>query len=61
MGKSRDLITKIGVIKGIFHARMVMIKNRNSKYLIEAGKINKKCQEYTEKLYNKALMTQMII
>ena len=43
MGKSRDLITKTGDIKGIFHARMVMIKNRNSKYLIEAGKINKKC------------------
>ena len=32
-GKTRDLIQKIGVIKGIFHARMDMIKNRNGKDL----------------------------
>jgi len=32
-GKTRDLIQKIGVIKGIFYARMDMIKNRNGKDL----------------------------
>ena len=28
MGKTRKLFKKIGDIKGIFHARMGMIKNR---------------------------------
>ena len=31
MGKTRDLFKKTGDIKGIFHARMGMIKDRNSK------------------------------
>ena len=31
MGKSRDPVKKIGDIKGIFHARMGMIKDRNRK------------------------------
>ena len=31
MGKTRDLFKKIGNIKGTFHARMGMIKDRNSK------------------------------
>ena len=35
MGKSRDLFKKIGDIKGIFHTRMGMIKDRNDKDLIE--------------------------
>ena len=55
MGKSRDLFTKIGDIKGLFHARMGMIKNRNSKYLTEAEVIKKKWQEYTEEIYKKGL------
>ena len=29
MGKTRNLFKKIGDIKGIFHARMDMIKDRN--------------------------------
>ena len=33
MGKIRDLIKKIGDLKGPFHARMGMIKDRNSKAL----------------------------
>ena len=53
MGKTRDLFKKIGDIKGIFHARMGMIKNRNRKDLKEAEEINKKWQEYTEELYQK--------
>ena len=53
MGKTRDLFKKIGDIKGIFHARMGMIKNRNRKDLKEAEEINKRWQEYTEELYQK--------
>ena len=50
MGKTKDLFKKIGGIKGIFHAKMDMIKDRNSKNLKEAEEI-KKWQEYTEELY----------
>ena len=59
MGKTRDLLKKIGDIKGKFHARMGTIKDRNSKDLIEAEEIKTRWQEYTE-LYKKVLMTQMI-
>ena len=31
MGKTRDLFNKTGAIKGTFHARMGMIKDRNGK------------------------------
>ena len=55
MGKTRDLFKKIGDIKGTFHARMGMIKNRNSKELTEAEEIKKRWQEYSEKLYKKGL------
>ena len=34
MGKTRDLIKKIGDIKGIFHAKMGVIKDRKGKDLI---------------------------
>ena len=54
MGKTRDLVKKIGAIKGTFHAKMGMIKNRNSKELTEAEEIKKRWQEYTE-LYKKCL------
>ena len=33
MEKARDLFKKIGATKGTFHAKMGMIKNRNSKDL----------------------------
>ena len=39
MGKTRDLFKKIGNIKGVFHARMGMIKDRNGKDLTEAEEI----------------------
>ena len=57
MGKMRDLFKKIGDIKGTFHARMGMIKDRNGKDLTDIEEIKKKWQEYTEKLYKKVLMT----
>ena len=50
MGKTRDLFKKIGDIKGIFHARMGTIKDRNSKDLTEAEEIKKRWQEYREEL-----------
>ena len=48
MERTRDLFKKIGDIKGTFHERMAMIKDRNSKYLTEAEEIKKRWQDYTE-------------
>ena len=59
MGKTRDLFKKIGDIKGIFHARMSTIKDRNDKDLTEAEEIKKRWQEYTEELYKKRPKTQI--
>ena len=42
MGNNRDRFKKIGDIKGIFHARMGMIKDRNGKDLTEAEQIKKR-------------------
>ena len=53
MGKTRGPFKKTGYIKGTFHARMGMIKDRNDKDLTEAEKI-KRQQEYKE-LYKKCL------
>ena len=39
MGKTRDLFKKIRDIKGIFHARMGTIKDRNGKDLTEPEEI----------------------
>ena len=51
----RDLLQKIGDIKGTFHARMGMIKNRNGKDLTQAEEIKKRWQGYKEELYKKGL------
>ena len=53
MGKTRDLFKKIGNIKGVFHARMGTIKDRNGKDLTEAEDIKKRWQEYKQELYKK--------
>ena len=42
MGKTRDLFKKVGDIKGIFHTRMVTIKDRNGKNTTEVEKIKKR-------------------
>ena len=55
MGKTRDLFKKIGDTKGIFHAKMGLIKDRNGMDLTEAEDIKKKWQEYTGELYKKVL------
>ena len=48
MGKSRELFKKIGNIRGIFYARMGMIKDTNGEDLTEAEEIKKRWQDYTE-------------
>ena len=48
MGKTRDLFKKIRYTKGIFHAKMCSIKDRNGMDLTEAEDIKKGWQEYTE-------------
>ena len=54
MGKTRDLFRKIRDTKGIFHAKMGSIKDRNGMDLTEAEDI-KKWREYTEELHKKEL------
>ena len=54
MGKSLDLFKKIRDTKGIFHAKMGTIKDRNAMELTEAEDIKKRWQEYTEELYKRA-------
>ena len=54
-GKTRDLFKKIRDTKGIFHAKMGTIKDRNGMDLIEAEDIKKRWQEYTGELYKKEL------
>ena len=59
MGKTRDLFKKIGDTKGIFHAKMGTIKDRNGIDLTEAEYIKKRWQEYTEELYKNVLITRV--
>ena len=53
MGKSRDLFKKIRDTKGIFHAKMGSIKDRNGRDLTEAEDIKMRWQEYTKELHKK--------
>ena len=60
MGKSRNLFKKIRYTNATFQAKMDLIKDRNGMDLTEAENIKKRCQEYTEDLYKKIFMTQII-
>ena len=53
MGETRDLFKKTGNTKGMFHAKMGTIKDRNYKDLREAEVIKKRWQEYREELHKK--------
>ena len=55
MGMTRNLFKKMRDTKGIFHARMNSIKDRNGMDLTEAEDIKKRWQEYTQELYKKYL------
>ena len=60
MGKTRDLCKKIRETKGIFHAKMGTIKDRNGMDLTEAEDIKKRWQDYTKNCTKKIFMTQII-
>ena len=55
IGKTRDVFKKTRDTKGIFHAKIDSIKDRNGMDLTEAEDIKKRQQEYTEELYKKDL------
>ena len=55
MGKTRDFFKKIRDAKGIFHAKMGTIKDRNSRDLTKAEDIKKRWQEYIGELYKRNL------
>ena len=61
MRKTIDLFKKIRDSKGTFHAKMGSVKDRNGMDLTEAEDIKKRWQEYTEELYKKIFMTQIIM
>ena len=60
MGKTRDVFKKIRDAKETFHEKMGSIKDRNAIDITEAEDIKKRWQEYTEELYKKIFMTQLI-
>ena len=55
MGKTGDLFQKIRDTKGLFHAKISTIKDRNGMDLTKAEDMKKRWQEYTEELYKKDL------
>ena len=54
MGKTKYLFKKIRDTKGIFHAEMGTVKDRNAMDLTEAEDVKKRWQD-TEELYKKDL------
>ena len=61
MGNTRDFFKKIRATKGIFHAKMGSIKDRNGMDLTEEKDIRKRWREHTEELYKKRIFTTQII
>ena len=53
MGKTRDLLKKIGDTKENFQAKIGTINNKNSKDITEAEEIKKRWKGYTEEQYQK--------
>ena len=53
MGKTRDLFKKMRDTKGIFHAKMGSIKERNGMDLTEKEDIKKRWQEYYRRTIQK--------
>ena len=58
-GKTRNLIRKIGNIKGEIHPKMGTIKHKNGRDLVDAEEIKKRWKEYMGELYKKILMNQI--
>ena len=59
MGRTRDLFKKIRDTKGIFHAKMGSIKDRNGMDLTEAEDIKKRWQNTLKNYTKKIFMTQI--
>ena len=59
MGRTRDLLEKIRDTKGIFHAKMGSIKDRNGMDLTEAEDIKKRWQDTQKNCTKKIFMTQI--
>ena len=59
MVNTRDVFKKIRALKGIFHARMGTIKDRNCKDLTEREEIKERSQESTENCTKNVSMTQI--
>ena len=60
MGKTRNRFKKIRDIKGTFHAKMGLIKDRNGMDLREAENIKKRWQDTQKNCTKKTFMTQII-
>ena len=60
MGKTRDLFKNIKDTKGIFHAKMSTIKDRNGMDLTEAEDIKKGGKNTQRNCTKNIFMTQMI-
>ena len=60
MGKTRDLVKKIRDTKGIFHAKIGSMKDRNGMDLTEAEDIKKRWQNTQKNYTEKIFMTQII-
>ena len=60
MGKTRDLFKKIRDNKGIFHAKMASIKDRNVMDLTEAEDIKKRWKDTQKNCTKKIFMTEII-
>ena len=59
--KKKKKRKKIRDTKGIFHAKMGSMKDRNGRDLTEAEDIKKRWQEYIEELHKKIFTTQIIM
>ena len=60
MGKTRDLFKKIRDTKGIFHAKMGSIKDRNGMDLREAEILRRGGRNTQQNCTKKIFMTQII-
>ena len=60
MRKTRDLFKKIRDTKGIFHAKMGTIKDRNGMDLIEAEELRRGGKNTQKNCTRKILMTQIV-
>ena len=61
VGKTRDFFKKIRDTKGIFHAKIGSIKDRNGIDLTEAEDVKKGCKNTQNNYTKKIFMTQIIM